>query len=69
MTQNQFLARLYMSRLVTVSAIRGACPAGAPQASAAAQAPTQSLRLARALHSSALQIGLRGTGSVGAAQR
>lgn len=27
-TQNQFLARLYRSPLVTVSAIRGACPAG-----------------------------------------
>ena len=27
-TQNQFLARLYRSPLVTISAIRGACPAG-----------------------------------------
>lgn len=27
-TQNQFLARLYRSPLITVSAIRGACPAG-----------------------------------------
>ena len=28
-TQNQFLARLYRSPLVTIAAIRGACPAGA----------------------------------------
>lgn len=28
MTSNTFLARLYISRLVTVAAIRGACPAG-----------------------------------------
>lgn len=28
MTSNKFLARLYSTRLATVAAIRGACPAG-----------------------------------------